>query len=128
MKPLRKNRKRGDLYQQYRASGEDCVGCQYQRECCPSKPERGRTVSIRLEEKAEVAEYRKKMEAEEYKKIYGKRGEVAEFPNAWLKEKIGLRKFRVKGMAKAGCELMWACLTYNVMQWIRLVWRQGAVA
>jgi hypothetical protein len=128
LKPLRKNRKRGDLYQQYGASGEDCEGCQYQRECCPSQPERGRTVSLRLEEKAEVAEYRKKTEAEEYKKIYGKRGEVAEFPNAWLKEKIGLRKFRVKGMAKAGCELLWACLAYNVMQWSRLVWRQAAAA
>ena len=29
--------------------------------------------------------------------------------------------------AKAGSELQWACLTYNIMQWIRLVWRRPAV-
>ena len=122
----RKNRKRGDLYQQYRARGEDCQVCRYQRQCCPSKPERGRTVSIRVEEQAQVAAFRKKMAEDEYRAIYRKRGEVAEFPNAWIKEKLGLRKFRVRGLVKAGSELMWACLSYNIAQWIRLVWRQPA--
>lgn len=125
---LRQNRKRGDLYQQYRAHGEDCRACSYQRQCCPQKPERGRTVSIRLEEPVEVAEFRKKMEQEEYRAAYKKRGGVAEFPNAWIKDKLGLRKFRVGGLKKAGCELMWACLTYNIMQWVRLIWRRPAAA
>jgi hypothetical protein len=124
LEPLRKNRKRGDLYQQYRAQGADCRVCRFQPKCCPRKPERGRTVSIRLEEKAEVAAFRKKMESDEYRRIYRKRGEVAEFPNAWIKEKLGLRKFRVRGLAKAGTELIWACLTYNIMQWVRLIWRR----
>jgi transposase len=126
LEPLRKNRKRGDLYQQYQASGTDCVACRYQPQCCPQNPEKGRTVSIRLEEQAEVAAFRQKMGEAEYRKIYRKRGEVAEFPNAWIKEKLGLRKFRVRGLAKAGSELMWACLTYNIMQWVRLIWRQPA--
>lgn len=121
---LRKNRKRGDLYQQYQARGADCGACRYQPQCCPRKPEHGRTVSIRLEEQADVAAFRKKMEEAEYRATYRKRGEVAEFPNAWIKEKFGLRKFRVRGLAKAGSELLWACLTYNIMQWVRLVWRQ----
>ncbi len=125
---LRRNRKRGDLYQQYQARGEDCMVCRHQPQCCPRKPERGRTVSIRLEEQADVAAFRKKMEAEEYQAVYRKRGPVAEFPNAWIKEKLGLRKFRVSGLAKAGSELLWACLTYNVMQWVRLVWRKPVVA
>jgi Transposase DDE domain len=125
---LRKNRKRGDLYQQYRAQGADCTACRYQLQCCPSKPERGRTVSIRLEEQADVAAFRQKMKAESYRAIYRKRGEVAEFPNAWIKEKLGLRKFRVRSLAKAGSELLWACLTYNIMQWVRLIWRQAARA
>jgi transposase len=128
LEPLRKNRKRGDLYQQYQASGKDCIACRYQPQCCPKKAEKGRTVSIRMEEQADVAAFRKKMEEVEYKKIYRKRGEVAEFPNAWIKEKLGLRKFRVRGLAKAGSELMWACLTYNIMQWVRLIWRQPATA
>ncbi len=125
---LRKNRKRGDLYQQYQARGEDCQACRYQRQCCPKNPARGRTVSMRIEEQAEVAAFRRKMEQEEYRAAYKRRGEVAEFPNAWLKDKLGLRKFRVRGLAKAGSELIWACLTYNMMQWVRLIWRQPATA
>ena len=125
---LRKNRKRGVLYQLYQAKGADCVVCPYQPKCCPLTGEKGRTVSIRLEEQAEVAEFRKKMEEEAYQAIYRKRGAVAEFPNAWIKEKLGLRKFRVRGKAKAGSELLWACLTYNIMQWVRLIWRKPAVA
>jgi transposase len=126
LQPLRKNRKRGDLYQQYRAQGSDCQVCRYQARCCPKQAERGRTVSIRLEEQADVAAFRKKMEQAEYRTIYRKRGEVAEFPNAWIKEKLGLRKFRLRGLVKAGSELLWACLTYNIMQWVRLIWRKPA--
>jgi transposase len=125
---FKKNRKRGDLYQQYRARGADCGACRYQPQCCPGKPGRGRTVSIRLEEQADVAAFRKQMETDEYRATYKKRGEVAEFPNAWIKEKLGLRKFRVRGLVKAGSELLWACLTYNIMQWKRLVWRPAAAA
>jgi len=128
LEALRKNRKRGDLYQQYQARGADCGGCRYQPQCCPGKPGRGRTVSIRLEEQADVAAFRKKVETAEYRATYKKRSEVAEFPNAWIKEKLGLRKFRVRGLLKAGSELLWACLTYNIMQWERLVWRQAAAA
>jgi len=128
LQPLRKNRKRGDLYQQYQARGEDCVTCRNQPQCCPNQPQRGRTVSIRLEEQADVAVFRKKMEDPKYRAIYRKRGEVAEFPNAWIKEKLGVRKFRVRGVVKAGSELLWACLTYNIMQWVRLIWRQPATA
>jgi hypothetical protein len=79
-------------------------------------------VSIRVEEQADVAAFRKKMEQPEQQVIYRQRGPVAEFPNAWIKEKLGLRKFRVRGMLKAGMELVWACLTYNMMQWMRLTW------
>lgn len=128
LKELRKNRKRGDLYQQYRAQGSDCELCRYQPQCCPRSAKKGRTVSIRLEEQAEVAAFRKKMESDEYRAIYRKRGPVAEFPNAWIKEKLGLRKFRVRGLAKAGSELIWACLTYNIMQWVRILRQQPAIA
>jgi transposase len=121
---LGKSVKHGNPYQQYRARGEDCLRCGFQAQCCPRKPEGGRTVSIRLEEHPAMAAFRQKMESEESKAIYRRRGEVAEFPNAWIKEKLGLRKFRMRGLVKAETELIWACLTYNVMQWVRLVWRQ----
>lgn len=53
---------------------------------------------------------------------------MAETPNAWIKEKFGIRKFRLRGLAKVRIETLWACLTYNVMQWVRLVWRKGLAA
>jgi len=56
------------------------------------------------------------------------RSAVAEFVNAWLKEKLGLRRFRVRGLAKVRAEAMWAALTYNVQQWIRLRWRPFRLA
>jgi hypothetical protein len=124
---VRQSQKRGDVYQQYQARGEDCLACRYQPQCCPKTAAKGRTVSIRVEEQAEVAAFRKKMELPENRAIYRRRGEVAEFPNAWIKEKLGLRKFNVRGMAKAGSELLWACLTYNIQQWVRLVWRRPPV-
>ena len=56
------------------------------------------------------------------------RSTVAEFVNAWLKEKLGLRRFRVRGLAKVRAQAMWAALTYNVQQWIRLRWRPFRLA
>ena len=50
-------------------------------------------------------------------------GAIAEFPHAWIKEKIGLRQFHLRGLLKVGMEALWACLTYNIQQWIRLCWR-----
>jgi transposase len=120
---LRTNRKRDNRYRQYQARSQDCQGCAFQPRCCPRHAEQGRLVSILVEERAEVAEFRKKMQTPEAQAIYRRRGPVAEFPNAWIKEKLGLRKFRVRGLAKAGMELLWATLTYNVMAWIRLCWQ-----
>ena len=63
------------------------------------------------------------METEGAKAIYRQRGAVAEFPNAWLKDKLGLRQFRLRGLMKVRLEVLWAALTYNIQQWIRLSWR-----
>ena len=72
--------------------------------------------------------FREKMQTEAAKQAYQNRSAVAEFPNAWIKEKFGIRKFRLRGSVKAGIEALWACLTYNVMQWIRLLWRPNQQA
>ena len=70
-----------------------------------------------------MVSFRQKMETEPAQQAYRQRGAVAEFPNAWIKEKLGLRQFRLRGVAKVRVELRWACLTYNLQQWIRLCWR-----
>ena len=74
----------------------------------------------RVAEDPTIASFRKRMESDEAKAIYRQRSEVAEFPNAWIKEKIGLRKFSLRGIVQAGTELTWACLTYNALIWVRL--------
>lgn len=118
------SKKRGNKYHVYRAQGSDCQGCEFQKQCCPKNPEKGRGVAVLIQEDPIVANFRKKMESEEARKIYKKRGPVAEFPNAWIKDKIKLRKYRLRGLIKAGIETMWACLAYNAKQWIRLSWRK----
>lgn len=117
---VRQIQKREDIYHQFQARGEDCMVCRYQSQCCPRKPAQGRTVAIRTAEQSDVAAFRSKMKEPAMEAIYKQRGPVAEFPHAWIKEKLGLRKFRVRGLMKAGSELLWACLTYNIMQFLRL--------
>lgn len=114
----------GHLYAQYRASGQDCTACPNQTRCCPQKPERGRLVSLPIE-KPQVTAFRQKMTTEEAQKIYRQRPGVAETPHAWIKDKFGIRQFRLRGLAKVRVEAWWAGLAYNIMQWIRLVWRQA---
>ena len=64
--------------------------------------------------------FRQKMETEEAQAGYRRRGRVVEFCHAWIKSKLGLRQFHVRGLRKVQVEMLWACLTYNLQQWIRL--------
>ena len=111
----------GWVRHRYRARLTDCRVCPFQAQCCP-KTKKGRSL-VRMEQTPELAAFQAKMETEEAKEIYKQRAEVAEFPNAWIKEKIGLRQFRLRGLVKVTTEALWACLTYNICQWIRLCWR-----
>jgi hypothetical protein len=81
---------------------------------------------VREEEGAAIAAFRAKMQTAEAQQIYRQRGAVAEFPNAWIKAKMGLRQFHLRGLLKVKMEAVWACLTYNIQQWIRLRWRVPA--
>ena len=119
MKYLRRHKKRGDYYESYRAQGADCIVCAFQKQCCPNNAAKGRMVSFRGPEAAVIAAFRNKMSGEEGQRIYKQRGAKAEFPFAWIKEQMKLRKFRLFGLRKAGIEALWASLAYNVMIWIR---------
>lgn len=99
----------------------DCRNCPSKPFCCPQAP-KGRSVT-RTENDPRVDAFIKKMETDEARAIYRQRGEVAEFPNAWIKNKFGLSQFHLRGLVKAGIEALWACLTYNIKLWIRLCWR-----
>ncbi len=124
---LRQSMKRDEKYQQFQARVADCQGCEFRRQCCPAGKD-ARLISMRITEKAEMADFRAKMELPESKQIYRKRGATAEFPNCWIKEKLGIRKFRLRGLAKVKVEALLAVITYDVMQWIRLSWRSKRMA
>ena len=69
-----------------------------------------------------------KMHTAQAQQIYKERAGVAEFPNAWIKEKMKLRQFHLRGLVKVRLEALWACLTYNICQWIRLCWKPKLLA
>jgi len=101
--------------------GKECPSCLSKSSCCPHAA-KGRTVS-RIENDPVVEAFIAKMKTDEAKTIYKQRGEVAEFPNAWIKEKFGLRQFRLRGLVRVELESLWASITYNIKLWIRLCWR-----
>jgi transposase len=112
----------GVVIHKYTAKIETCAACEFRSECCPGNHYHGRSV-IRAERSPILEQFAKKMQTETAKAIYRQRGAVAEFPNAWIKDKLGLKQFRLRGLIKVRLEVLWAALTYNIQQWIRLSWR-----
>jgi transposase len=115
-----KERFAGRIKMRYQARPSDCRACPYRDQCCPN--DRSRRIN-RSQDTETVQAFIAKMQTEEAKQIYRKRPQVAEFVNAWIKDKLGLRQFRLRGLAKVQVECLWAGLTYNIQQWIRLCWR-----
>ena len=116
-----REKQKGSIRYRYRAAKADCQACPLKAQCCPHTS-KGRAI-WRVEDSEAVAAFKQKMATPEAQQTYKQRSQVAEFPNAWIKAKIGLRQFRLRGLVKVGMEALWACLTYNIQQWIRLVWR-----
>jgi transposase len=116
----------GTMRYRYKASEQDCQTCPVKDQCCP-RTRRGRSIE-RREPLPEIAAFRQKMQTDEAKAIYRTRSQVAEFPNLWIKAKFGLRQFCVRGVAKVRTESLWAALTYDIQQWIRLRWRPKLVS
>ena len=124
-----REKQKGSIRYRYRAAKADCQGCPLKAQCCPHTS-KGRAL-WRVQDSPAVTAFKEKMATPEAQQTYKQRAGVAEFPNAWIKAKIGLRQFRLRGLVKVGMEALWACLTYNIQQWVRLVWRpqrQGAGA
>jgi len=111
-------------HDQYRAAAKDCAACSHRASCCPRSGRR----SVKIKRANPVVEaFHQRMQQQECTAIYKRRGEIAEFPHAWWKDKFRLRKFHVRGLAKVRLEMKWAALAYNIQQWIRLVWRPQVV-
>jgi transposase len=115
----RHTKTKGFAYYRYEAEWQDCQSCARKPQCCPGNRKQGRSV-VRGEESAIVLAFRQKMASEAAQTQYRRRGRVVEFCHAWIKSKLGLRQFHVRGLIKVQLEMLWACLTYNLQQWIRL--------
>jgi hypothetical protein len=108
----------GLLCNVFEAQAGDCKRCRYRKQCCG---ERGGPRSIaRVVESAEMKKYLARMKKPEVRKLYGKRCEIAEFPHLWTKAVKKWRRFSVRGELKAGMEVVWVALAYNVAQWMRI--------
>jgi transposase len=103
------------------ARAEDCRSCTAQPDCYPTGKfgKHGRAVS-RQTSHAAVQAFDAKMQTEHAQAIYKQRAPLAEFPHAWIKTKLGLRRFATRGLAKVACEAHWAALTYNLQALFRL--------
>src|SRR5580692_2967532 len=112
-------KKRGLMAYWYEAKFSDCAACLRKPQCCPENQRRGRGV-IRRVENPPIQAFREKMASTEAQAQYRRRGRVVEFCHAWIKSKLSLRQFHVRGLRKVQTELLWACLTYNLQHWIRL--------
>lgn len=121
----RSRQREGRIEHQYKAKAADCGHCPFRDQCCPKGSPR---MIIRKEDSEAVQAFRAKMQTEEAKQIYRCRAGVAETPNAWIKAAFGLRQFRLRGMRKAGMEAVWACVTYNILQWARLIWKPRLIS
>jgi transposase len=108
----------------YSASPAACAACRFRPQCCPKSSARS---VLRKQHSPAVLAFRARMQGEEAQQIYRSRSQIAEFPHAWIKDKFGIRQFRLRGLKKVGIEAMLACLTYNICQWLRLAWRPALV-
>ena len=106
----------------YQASRKDCTPCPNRGQCCSGNTRCGRSIVVTHEDPT-VSAFRARQKSPRTRALLRDRGRVAELANAWLKEKLGLRRFHVRGLKKVASETLWAVLTYNIQQWIRLRWR-----
>lgn len=105
----------------YEARAEDCRRCPARERCCPERKldDGGRTASLRIHDPA-IERFDEKMKRPEALAIYKQRAPLVEFPNAWIKQKLKLRRFATRGLAKVRCEALWAAMTFNLQRMFRL--------
>jgi len=110
----------GEVYV-YQADAKDCHGCPAQSRCCPEVKlnNGGRSVSIRVRNEA-IERFDEKMKRPEALALYKQRAPMVEFPNAWIKQKLKLRRFATRGLSKVRCEALWAVMTFNLQRMFRL--------
>jgi len=89
-----------------------CEGCGLAWACLKGKSKR-RTVSHDQHE-AVRREVALRLKTESGKKTYARRAHLAETPNGFIKDVLGLRQFLLRGLDKVRTEWLWACTAFNI--------------
>jgi transposase len=115
------SRPKGSATYVYQADADDCGACPERERCCPelNLNSGGRTASVRIHDPA-IERFDEKMRQPEALVIYKQRAPLIEFPNAWIKQKLKLRRFSTRGLSKVRCEALWAAMTFNLQRMFRL--------
>jgi transposase len=113
-------RVKGERWEIYQAAASACGGCAQRGPCCGSR----KSKRIRLHPGfLALLRLKQRMETPAGQARYRLRSAVAEFPHAWIKTKMNLQQFRLRGLPKVKLEALWHALAYNVAQWTRLSWK-----
>lgn len=102
------------LYSYY---GANCSGCPMQTECAGKNKHRVITTNGFEGERRRM---KVKMESEEGKNEYKKRGETVEWPFGNLKQNLGLREFLTRGIENVKVEHNLACTAHN----LKIMWKK----
>ena len=86
----------------------------------PKKREGDRKVTWKPGTKPEVLAWRERMGTEEGQTIYRHRASTAECVNAQAREKYGVRRFTVRGVAKATRVALLMAVSHNLLRWAAL--------
>jgi hypothetical protein len=103
-------------YQMYESAASSCAGCPLASRCLP-KNKQTRRVG-RDEHEPARERMKQRMESDAGKAQYKKRAWSAETPFAVLKAVMNFRRFLLRGLKKAGQELRWAAIAYNLKKLI----------
>jgi len=86
----------------------------------PKERKDGQQVSWEPGTTPPVQAWRERMESAEGKAVYRHRASSAECVNALARERYGLQRFKVRGLAKAMCAVLLMVITHNLLRWASL--------
>ena len=107
-----KGRDTGDASHYRVYTCRSCAGCALAADCL-SGHAKHRSVSHDQHE-AVRREVALRLKTESGKKTYARRAHLAETPNGFIKDVLGLRQFLLRGLDKVRTEWLWACTAFNI--------------
>jgi transposase len=115
---------KAQMYYYFRADKDRCKGCSlYERCYVHLKPGRGKVFTVKREY-FDSLELREKMAAKlatpEGKRCMRCRGSTVEHVFGTIKDRLGLRRFRLRGLRKVMVEWVLGCMAYNFIAWTNL--------